>query len=47
MGFLPGEIQLGGENAAWLKGVDLVVTSPGIPRDSILLREAVSSAASR
>ncbi len=35
-----GEIHLGGENAAWLTGVDLVVASPGIPRDSILLREA-------
>ncbi len=39
-GLPAGEIQLGGENSAWLKGVDLVVTSPGIPRDSILLREA-------
>jgi UDP-N-acetylmuramoylalanine--D-glutamate ligase len=37
----PGEVHLGFESAAWLKGVDLVVTSPGIPRDSILLREAV------
>jgi UDP-N-acetylmuramoylalanine--D-glutamate ligase len=36
----PGEVHLGFESAAWLKGVDLVVTSPGIPRDSILLREA-------
>ncbi len=35
-----GEVHLGFESAAWLKGVDLVVTSPGIPRDSILLREA-------
>jgi UDP-N-acetylmuramoylalanine--D-glutamate ligase len=35
-----GELHLGAENAEWLKGVDLVVTSPGIPRDSILLREA-------
>jgi UDP-N-acetylmuramoylalanine--D-glutamate ligase len=35
-----GEVQLGVESAAWLKGVDLVVTSPGIPRDSILLQEA-------
>ena len=37
-----GEVHLGFERAAWLKGVDLVVTSPGIPRDSILLREAVA-----
>jgi len=35
-----GEVHLGFESAAWLKGVDMVVTSPGIPRDSILLREA-------
>jgi len=35
------EVHLGVESAAWLGGVDLVVTSPGIPRDSILLREAV------
>jgi len=35
-----GEVHLGAESAKWLKGVDLVVTSPGIPRDSILLREA-------
>jgi UDP-N-acetylmuramoylalanine--D-glutamate ligase len=40
-GALPaGEVHLGAESAAWLKGVDLVVTSPGIPRDSILLQEA-------
>ncbi len=40
-GELPaGVVQLGAENAEWLKGVDLVVTSPGIPRDSILLQEA-------
>ena len=38
-----GEVHLGSENAAWLKGVDLVVTSPGIPRDSILLREAAAA----
>ena len=37
---LSGEIHLGAENPEWLKGVDLVVTSPGIPRDSILLQEA-------
>jgi len=38
----PGEIHLGFESAAWLKGVDLLVTSPGVPRDSILLREATA-----
>jgi UDP-N-acetylmuramoylalanine--D-glutamate ligase len=37
-----GEVHLGVENAAWLRGVDLVITSPGIPRDSILLRAAVA-----
>ena len=37
-----GEVHLGSESAAWLKSIDLVVTSPGIPRDSILLREAVA-----
>jgi UDP-N-acetylmuramoylalanine--D-glutamate ligase len=42
LGDLPsGEMHLGFESPAWLKGVDLVVTSPGVPRDSILLREAV------
>jgi UDP-N-acetylmuramoylalanine--D-glutamate ligase len=41
-GLPPGELHLGFESGAWLKGVDLVVTSPGIPRDSILLREAVA-----
>jgi UDP-N-acetylmuramoylalanine--D-glutamate ligase len=39
-GLPAGEVHLGVENPAWLKGVDLVVTSPGIPRDSVLLREA-------
>ncbi len=42
---LPGdaEIRLGPEDRAWLGGVDLVVASPGIPRDSLLLREAVAA----
>jgi UDP-N-acetylmuramoylalanine--D-glutamate ligase len=39
-GLPAGELHLGAENPAWLRGVDLVVTSPGIPRDSVLLREA-------
>ena len=34
------ELHLGDENPAWLDAIDLVVTSPGIPRDSILLRAA-------
>src|SRR3981081_1982279 len=36
----PGEIHLASEDPAWLKGVDLVVTSPGVPRTSRLLMEA-------
>jgi UDP-N-acetylmuramoylalanine--D-glutamate ligase len=38
----PGEVCLGEDNPAWLDGVGLVVTSPGVPRDTLLLREAVS-----
>ncbi|MGH7865872.1 MAG: UDP-N-acetylmuramoyl-L-alanine--D-glutamate ligase [Candidatus Binataceae bacterium] len=37
----PGEVLAGGEDPAALRGVDFVVTSPGVPRDSVLLREAV------
>jgi UDP-N-acetylmuramoylalanine--D-glutamate ligase len=40
--FPAGEIRLGPENVSWLAGVEMVVTSPGIPRESILLREAVA-----
>ncbi len=36
----PGEIHLGAEDPAWLGGVDLVVTSPGVPPTSALLLEA-------
>ncbi len=36
-----GEVHLGEEDRAWLDGVGLLVTSPGVPRDAILLREAV------
>lgn len=35
-----GELQLGSENPAWLRGVDLIVTSPGVPLSSELLRGA-------
>jgi UDP-N-acetylmuramoylalanine--D-glutamate ligase len=35
-----GAIKLGAEEANWLRDVELVVTSPGVPRDSILLRAA-------
>jgi UDP-N-acetylmuramoylalanine--D-glutamate ligase len=36
----PGEIHLGAEDPSWLDGVDLVVTSPGVPAGSTLLTEA-------
>jgi UDP-N-acetylmuramoylalanine--D-glutamate ligase len=36
----PGEIHLGAEDPAWLDGIDLVVTSPGVPPASRLLCEA-------
>jgi UDP-N-acetylmuramoylalanine--D-glutamate ligase len=36
-----GAMRLGVEDANWLDDVELVVTSPGVPRDSILLRAAV------
>ncbi len=39
-----GEVRLGIEDAGWLDGVELVVTSPGVARDAILLREAVARA---
>jgi UDP-N-acetylmuramoylalanine--D-glutamate ligase len=34
------DLRLGPENPSWLDGVDLVVTSPGVARDSILLKGA-------
>lgn len=37
---LPVEYHLGGENPNWLHGVDLVIPSPGVPAENILLREA-------
>jgi UDP-N-acetylmuramoylalanine--D-glutamate ligase len=36
-----GELRLGADDPAWLRGVDLVVASPGVPRDSALLKAAV------
>lgn len=36
----PGAVKLGAEDASWLDDIELVVTSPGVPRDSILLRTA-------
>ncbi len=38
-----GAMHLGAEDPAWLSGVDLVVTSPGVPRDSILIRAAIEN----
>jgi UDP-N-acetylmuramoylalanine--D-glutamate ligase len=35
-----GAVKLGAEDARWVDDVDLVVTSPGVPRDSVLLRAA-------
>jgi len=34
------KVYLGGEDAAWLRGVDLVVASPGVPPTSKLVRAA-------
>ena len=40
-GKLPaGAVKLGAEDPTWVADVDLVVTSPGVPRDSILLKAA-------
>jgi len=40
-GKLPaGAVKLGAEDARWVDDVELVVTSPGVPRDSVLLRAA-------
>ncbi|MFI5353506.1 MAG: UDP-N-acetylmuramoyl-L-alanine--D-glutamate ligase [Candidatus Binatales bacterium] len=36
-------LHLGAEDPAWLGDAELVVTSPGVPRDSILLRAAVDA----
>ncbi len=36
----PGELHLGGEERAWLSGVELVVVSPGVPPASTLVRAA-------
>jgi UDP-N-acetylmuramoylalanine--D-glutamate ligase len=37
-----GYLKLGTEDASWVDDVELVVTSPGVPRDSILLRAATA-----
>jgi UDP-N-acetylmuramoylalanine--D-glutamate ligase len=37
---LPVQYQLGGEDVNWLEGVDMVVPSPGVPMNNLILREA-------
>jgi UDP-N-acetylmuramoylalanine--D-glutamate ligase len=37
---LPISYFLGGEERRWLENVDLVVPSPGVPTENLLLREA-------
>jgi UDP-N-acetylmuramoylalanine--D-glutamate ligase len=37
---LPVRYFLGGEDPAWLEGVDLMIPSPGVPQENPLLREA-------
>src|SRR5690349_5405023 len=34
------EYRLGGEDPAWVDGVDLVVPSPGVPQDNVILQAA-------
>src|SRR3984957_215277 len=41
-GLPAGVIKLGAEDASWLDDIDMVVTSPGVPRDSILLQAATA-----
>ena len=43
-GLPPGDLHLGAENPAWLAGVDLVLTSPGVPPASPLMRAAHAAA---
>ncbi|MBM4263786.1 MAG: UDP-N-acetylmuramoyl-L-alanine--D-glutamate ligase [Deltaproteobacteria bacterium] len=38
---LPIQYRLGGEELAWVNGMDYVVPSPGVPMDNRLLQEAV------
>ena len=37
---LPIQYHLGGEDLNWLEGVDMVVPSPGVPMNNLLLQEA-------
>jgi UDP-N-acetylmuramoylalanine--D-glutamate ligase len=36
----PGDLHLGPEDPAWLRGIDLVIVSPGVPSTSVLIRAA-------
>lgn len=36
----PGDLHLGPEDPAWLRGIDLVIVSPGVPSTSVLTRAA-------
>ena len=42
LGDLPLVYHLGGEETAWLDGIDYLVPSPGVPMDNLLLRQAVA-----
>jgi UDP-N-acetylmuramoylalanine--D-glutamate ligase len=44
LGGLPIEYSIGGEDRSWLKGVDFLIPSPGIPAENLLLREAQARA---
>ena len=37
---LPIQYHLGGEDVNWLEGVDMIVPSPGVPMNNLLLQEA-------
>ena len=41
---VPARFFLGGEDSAWLNGIDLVVPSPGVPQENPLLQAAVRRA---
>ena len=38
---LPIQYHLGGEDLNWLEGVDIVVPSPGVPMNNLLLQKAL------
>jgi UDP-N-acetylmuramoylalanine--D-glutamate ligase len=43
MGLPEGELHLGPDNPLWLRGIELVVISPGVPTSSALVRTARSA----